>query len=160
MQALNIGQRLDVGRRDQRSKTASGSTDGRASTQCCAAPTARRCGNAGSRNMLDLNKVEPRRPIAFARINDAALAVLPSLLKRWLPNGRVEGAEYVAKNPQRADSHYGSFKINLRSGRWGDFATGERGCDVISLSAFLSDLSQSKAALALAGMLGLEPHDG
>ena len=35
----------------------------------------------------------------FGRVNAAALTVLPSLLDRWLPDGRKQGAEWVARNP-------------------------------------------------------------
>jgi hypothetical protein len=61
----------------------------------------------------------------FAAINRAALAVLPILLARWVPNGKRIGREYVTLNPTRADRSVGSFKINLETGRWADFATGE-----------------------------------
>jgi hypothetical protein len=43
----------------------------------------------------------------------------------------------------------------VRTGRWADFATGDRGGDVVSLAAYLSHLRQSEAAEKLAGMLGL-----
>ena len=69
----------------------------------------------------------PNRRIGFDCINRAALGILPALLSRWLPNGRREGREYVARNPRRTDRTLGSFKINLRTGRWADFATGDRG---------------------------------
>ncbi len=91
----------------------------------------------------------------FPAINAAALHGLPALLARWLPEGRVEGTEYVARNPRRADRHAGSFKVNLRSGRWADFATGDRGADPVSLTAYLFGLSQGDAAERLAGMFGL-----
>ena len=80
----------------------------------------------------------------------------PTLLARWLPDGRREGNEYVARNPRRHDRHPGSFKINLSRGAWADFATGDRGGDVISLAAFLAGTSQGEAARELARMLGLE----
>ena len=92
----------------------------------------------------------------FERINRAALSALPALLTRWLPGGRREGGEYVALNPTRDDRHLGSFRINLRTGRWADFATGDRGGDPISLAAYLSDLKQCEAAEKLASMLGVE----
>lgn len=91
----------------------------------------------------------------FHAINSAALSRLPELLERWLPDGRREGAEWVARNPRRNDRQLGSFKVNLRTGRWGDFATGDRGRDVISLAAYLGALRQGEAARELAGMLGL-----
>lgn len=61
----------------------------------------------------------------------------------------------MALNPTRRDRHLGSFRINVRSGRWADFATGDRGGDVVSLAAYLSHLKQSEAAEKLGGMLGL-----
>ena len=64
--------------------------------------------------------------IDFVGINRAALSVLPSLLDRWLPGGRREGREYTVRNPRRADRRPGSFRINLNTGRWADFATGDR----------------------------------
>jgi len=98
---------------------------------------------------------ERRLRVDFDRINRCALAALPALLERWLPGGRREGREYVALNPTRHDRHLGSFRINMRTGRWADFATGDRGGDVVSLAAYLSHLRQSDAADQLAGMLGL-----
>jgi hypothetical protein len=94
--------------------------------------------------------------IDFERINAAALAVLPSLLARWLPGGRRIGAEYVALNPTRGDRRPGSFKVNLRTGRWADFATGDKGGDVVGLAAYLGGLSQAQAARRLADMLGIK----
>jgi hypothetical protein len=35
------------------------------------------------------------------------------------------------------DQNPGSFSINVRTGRWADFATGDKGGDVISLAAYL-----------------------
>jgi hypothetical protein len=93
--------------------------------------------------------------VDFGRVNRAALAVLPSLLQRWLPDGRIEGAEYTARNPTRADKRPGSFKINLRSGKWADFATGDKGGDPIALAAYVNRCSQVEAARQLADMLGL-----
>jgi hypothetical protein len=93
--------------------------------------------------------------IDFARVNDAALGALPSLLVRWLPDGRREGAEWVARNPRRADRHPGSFRINMTTGKWADFATGDRGGDVVSLAAFLAGIGQAEAARNLADMLGV-----
>jgi hypothetical protein len=85
------------------------------------------------------------------------MAVLPQLLCCWLPDGQLVGNEWVARNPRRNDRRPGSFKINIKTGRWADFATGDAGGDVISLAAYLSGLSQREAALQLAQMLRL-PH--
>lgn len=93
--------------------------------------------------------------IDFSNINRAALAVLPSLLDRWVPGGKRIGREYVVRNPKRADRRSGSFSINMSTGRWSDFATGDAGGDPISLAAYLFDLSQVEAARRVAGMLGI-----
>ena len=93
----------------------------------------------------------------FRPINAAALAVLLTLIDTWLPGGRREGDEYVVRNPRRADQTPGSFKINVRTGAWADFATGDRGSDPISLLAFLRhEGDQAKAARALAAELGID----
>ena len=92
----------------------------------------------------------------FTAINRAAMAALPTLLRRWLSDGQTEGNEYVARNPRRPDRHYGSFKINLRTGRWADFACDARGGDPVSLFAYLNELSQTEAARCLATMLGID----
>jgi hypothetical protein len=99
------------------------------------------------------------KKIAFDSINARALASAESILARWLPNGRREGAEWVALNPKRGDRHQGSFKVNLRSGRWGDFAAGAAGGDFISLAAYLFDIGQGEAAHRVAEMLGVDAHE-
>ena len=99
-----------------------------------------------------------RPRIDFDAINQAARSRLPDLLSRWLPGGRIESGEYVARNPKRADHSPGSFRINTTSGRWADFATNDRGGDPISLAAYLFDLSQGEAARKLATALGIA-HD-
>lgn len=101
---------------------------------------------------------QPRR-IAFKRIGDAALAHADELVRRWLPEGRREGAEWVALNPTRNDRRRGSFKVNLRTGRWSDFATGAAGPDLTSLAAYLYRLNQGEAARKLADALGVELYE-
>jgi hypothetical protein len=98
------------------------------------------------------------RGIDFATVNRAALASLPALLRRWLPDGRLVGREYTARNPRRADRRPGSFRINVNSGRWADFACDAKGGDVVSLAAYLSGSGQAEAARALADMLRVR-HD-
>jgi hypothetical protein len=95
--------------------------------------------------------------IDFEQIDRAALPALPALLARWLPDGKWVGHEYVARNPKRADRRPGSFKVNVRTGCWGDFAIKVWGGDVVSLAAYLSGLGQVEAARELARALGIEP---
>ena len=88
----------------------------------------------------------------FERLNATLMPQLPALVKQWLPAGRAAGAEWTALNPRRHDRRPGSFRVNLRSGRWADFATGERGGDPVSLYAYLfTDGRQGAAARALNG---------
>ncbi len=96
-------------------------------------------------------------PIDFQSINNAALNSLAGILERWLPDGKCIGNEYVALNPTRADRNPGSFRINIESGRWADFAVeGARGGDPVSLAAYIFGTSQGEAAKNLASMLGME----
>ena len=95
----------------------------------------------------------------FERIAAAALSRSDALVERWLPDGRREGAEWVARNPRRSDRRYGSLKVNLQTGKWADFATGDSGRDLIALAAFLFGLSQPDAAVKVAEMLGAHPYD-
>jgi hypothetical protein len=94
-------------------------------------------------------------PANFREVNRTALGRLPDILARWLPGGRIQGSEYVVRNPKRRDRRPGSFKVNLDTGRWADWATGDKGGDLISLAAYLADCSQIDAARRLAAMLGL-----
>ena len=100
----------------------------------------------------------PNLSIDFDKINRAALGRLPDLLFRWLPDGRKDGHEWVARNPRRADKRPGSFRVNMVTAKWADFATNDRGGDPVSLAAFLSGLSQIEAAKNLAEMLGVDPY--
>ena len=94
--------------------------------------------------------------VDFGAVNAAARANLLSVLERVLPTGRRERREYLALNPRRADRRLGSFQINIETGKWADFATGDRGGDPISLIAYVENISQFDAALRLAQMLGVE----
>lgn len=69
----------------------------------------------------------------------------------WLPGGRKEGPEYVVRNPTRADSKPGSFKVNLRSGKWSDFAANASGGDLIALYAYLKGVDNGEAYKELNG---------
>lgn len=76
------------------------------------------------------------------------------LLRRLLPDGRQEGHEYVALNPTRQDRRYGSFRINIHTGKWADFAVGDKGGDLISLWAYVRNIKQIEAAKELQSIMG------
>jgi hypothetical protein len=93
--------------------------------------------------------------IDFDAISRATLPMLPALCQRWLPGGKFVGREYVVQNPRRNDRRPGSFSVNVRTGRWADFASGDKGGDVVSLAAFIFNLEQGEAARRLAKMLNM-----
>ena len=97
-----------------------------------------------------------RDNVDFGAINRAALPYLPSLVRAWCPGGKMCGHEWVAKNPTRPDRNPGSFSINVGTGRWADFATGDRGGDVISLAIYIFRCRQIEAARTLAVTLGVK----
>jgi putative DNA primase/helicase len=99
-----------------------------------------------------------KSPLNIQAIAQASLAHAEGLLHEWLPDSKRQGREWVARNPTRLDAHLGSFKINLDTGAWADFATDESGGDLVSLYAYLNRLSQGQAALELAEQLGLADH--
>jgi len=82
----------------------------------------------------------------FQEVSRFTLMKSNDLLRQWLPNGKVVGNEYVALNPTRHDKKLGSFRINMLTGKWADFATGDKGGDLISLYAYLFDCGQLQAA--------------
>ncbi len=92
----------------------------------------------------------------FEKTNQRALASVMTLLGQWLPGGIQQGDEYVVRNPTRADATIGSFRVNTNTARWADFATGDKGGDVISLYAYLERITQLEAAKKLAVFLGVE----
>lgn len=96
-----------------------------------------------------------RRNIDFQVIAQAAVSNALPLLQSWLPDGRLSGVEFRARNPRRQDRKAGSFTINTQTGRWADFATGDAGGDLISLFAYLNACSQITAARELASILGV-----
>lgn len=96
-----------------------------------------------------------RHSVDFDAVNRAAKPLLAEFIRTWLPDGRQEGHEWLALNPTRGDRNLGSFKINLVTGQWADFATGDSGGDIISLAAYLRGISQLEAARRLADLLGV-----
>lgn len=104
-----------------------------------------------------------REPIDFAMLADRALNAVDQLLGEWLPNGHKAGHEYKAINPTRSDNREGSFSINMANGKWGDFAAGDAGNDLISLCAYLFHSNdQIAAAYDVAERLGIQlpPRQG
>ncbi len=93
--------------------------------------------------------------IDFDQVRIATQRHALAICQRVLPGGRVVGGEYEVRNPKRPDRTPGSFRVNLRTGRWADFATGDRGGDLISLVAWRFDVTQLEAARRLSDLLSL-----
>lgn len=99
--------------------------------------------------------------VDFARVNRVALARAEAVVRGLLPNGLRVGSEWVAHNPSRTGRHkLGSFKVNLVSGKWGDFSLNVSGGDLVSLAAHVAGLPQREAAIRLAESLGCDPYEG
>ena len=81
-------------------------------------------------------------------------------MPRLLPDGYSEGNEWVSRNPTRNDGRPGSFKVNLTTGVWSDFATGDKGGDIIDLVAYLERKSKVEAAREIGAMLNVKPAAG
>lgn len=93
--------------------------------------------------------------INFAGLADAALDNAESLLASWLPQGHRDGHEWKSVNPTRSDRSEGSFSVSITKGRWGDFATDDKGKDLVSLCAYLfHNNDQVAAAYDVAGAIG------
>ena len=100
-----------------------------------------------------------RRP-TFAQVKAEALRQINQVLSHWLPGGkRVDGGkEYTAPNPTRTDKHAGSLKISLTKGTWADFATGDKGGDLIDLVRYLESCSDVDACQKLVEFLCIDPR--
>ena len=96
--------------------------------------------------------------IDFAAINAIALPQIEILCRRWLPGGKRIGQEWVCGSLRGEAGS--SCRINLRSGKWADFAAGDKGGDPVSLAAAVTGLTQVEAARSLATMFGLDEMGG
>jgi hypothetical protein len=75
-----------------------------------------------------------------------------NFIRSLLPNGKVEASEFVSLNPTRIDKKLSSFRINTITGKLSDFATGDRGGDLIALYAYLKGISNYEAACSIVGV--------
>jgi uncharacterized protein (DUF927 family) len=72
-----------------------------------------------------------------------------------LSGGKNQGREYLPLNPRRSDTKPGSFTINRDSGAWSDFATDDKGGDLVALAAYVLGCRQIEAADRLGAVFGL-----
>lgn len=87
--------------------------------------------------------------IDFSGLAHSLLFRVRELCAEWLPGGKVIGNEYTCANINGGEGS--SFKVNLNTGKWADFAAGSKGGDLISLYAAIKGCSQIEAAKSLQG---------
>jgi len=102
---------------------------------------------------------ERGRRVDFRRVAEIALRNAEVVASGLCPDGRRSGSEWVARNPRRPEGSLGSFKINLATGRWADFAREDKGGDLVSLAAYVAAAPQRDAAIRLAESLGVDPYE-
>lgn len=88
----------------------------------------------------------------FKGLNQTLLSRASEVLSVWLPGGRVQGNEYSCGDLSGSEGD--SLKVNINKGVWQDFATGEKGADLISLYAAIENLKPGEAAKKLAASTG------
>lgn len=85
----------------------------------------------------------------FKAIKQFAERNLLAIVEQLLPGGKVIGKEYVVRNPMRDDKRAGSFKICIsgpKAGVWSDFATSDKGGDLLMLVSHVKRISRGEAA--------------
>ncbi len=94
--------------------------------------------------------------LPFKELAAALLARAGEYVISWCPGGKIVGREYMCGSIHGGEGN--SFRVNLDTGMWADFASTERGGDLISLYAALNGISNGKAFRELQGDAGVEPR--
>lgn len=98
--------------------------------------------------------------LPFSEVKAAALAALPRVLDWAGIRHQQAGHEIQMLNPTRSnDDGFGSFSINSVTGVWADFASDDKGGDVVSLVAFVKGYGQGDACKDLARLFGIISGD-
>ncbi len=109
--------------------------------------------------MIDRDKLPPPK---FEALNKALLDRIEQLVPEWLPGGKKLGKEYQCGSLSGGKGDSCSVNVSGTEGLgcWADFATSERGKDLIGLYAAIHGLSMTMAAVTLAREEGLEDVAG
>lgn len=83
----------------------------------------------------------------FKGLASVLLSDAPRFLVHWCPGGRIVGREYTAAGIRGGQGD--SFKCNVETGVFQDFATGEKGGDLIELYALNQNIKPGEAAKEL-----------
>jgi hypothetical protein len=85
----------------------------------------------------------------FSALAQRLLISADTLVPQWLPGGKRRGHEWVCGD--LAGGEGDSCSVNLLSGRWADFATGDKGGDLIDLYAAIHEIDLGEAYRQLDG---------
>lgn len=95
------------------------------------------------------------KKLDFDKVARAALVDAHMLVPDWLKNGKRVGHEWQCGNLSGDEGK--SLSVNLNTGAWSDFATGESGGDLIRLyAAIFTNNDQGKACRELARLLAVD----
>lgn len=93
--------------------------------------------------------------IDFESLNRDLLSQVRLLLPAWLPAGKLVGQEFCCGSLRGEVGD--SLKVNINTGIWADFASNDKGGDLISLYAAINGLSQIESAQQLVVKIGHNP---
>lgn len=95
----------------------------------------------------------------FKGLAEALLARSRELIPAWLPGGKFNGREYYCGSTRGGPGD--SCRVNVKSGKWADFASDDKGGDLISLYASIHGITQGDAAKQLADQLNfsIKPNE-
>lgn len=93
------------------------------------------------------------------KINKAALGRLEQFTDHHGLDAQMAGNCLVAYNPKQTKSRGLSLSINPETGAWSDFSVDDKGENLISLAAYLMEISEHDAARYLTDLLSL-PMNG
>ena len=89
--------------------------------------------------------------VPFDEIKERAIPFAEGIGQRLIPGCTVKGGWYVVSSPWREDRNP-SLGISLTTGRWRDFATGDRG-DMVDLWHRITKDTMVESARAIARMI-------
>lgn len=99
-----------------------------------------------------------RQTYSLDEIKDMLLARIDQVVDQYAPaapGSYTDKGKYFTLNPGRADRHVGSFCVNMKTGKWNDYATAEFG-DLIDLIALYLGCDLKSALREARSFLGLQ----
>jgi len=96
------------------------------------------------------------RGLDFSGLNQTLMSDIRGHVSHWLPGGKIIGHEYCVGDLRAAKGD--SLRVNLSTGKWSDFATGDAGGDLISLYAAINNMDQKTAFEKLCNLSSYVPN--